>query len=89
VSRFPRSASVFWIAFPTSVDPGERDLVYVGVRHELGTGAAVARDDIHHAGELAWRTTSQNRRAVSGVVSAGFSTTVLPAASAGAISTPA
>ncbi len=36
-------------------------------------------------GSSAWRTTSQKRSAVSGVVSAGFSTTVLPQASAGAI----
>ena len=36
-------------------------------------------------GSSAWRTTSVKSSAVSGVVSAGFSTTVLPAASAGAI----
>ena len=36
-------------------------------------------------GSSAWRSTSQNSSAVSGVVSAGLSTTVLPAASAGAI----
>ena len=37
------------------------------------------------AGSSAWRSTSQKSSAVSGVVSAGFSTTVFPAASAGAI----
>ena len=36
------------------------------------------------AGNSAWRRTSQNSSAVSGVVSAGLSTTVFPAASAGA-----
>ena len=36
-------------------------------------------------GSSAWRQTSAKRSAVSGVVSAGFSTTVFPAASAGAI----
>ena len=36
-------------------------------------------------GSSAWRSTSQKSSAVSGVVSAGFSTTVFPAASAGAI----
>ncbi len=36
-------------------------------------------------GSSAWRTTSQNRSAVSGVVCDGFSTTVFPHASAGAI----
>ena len=36
-------------------------------------------------GSSAWRRTSQKRSAVSGVVSAGLSTTVFPAASAGAI----
>src|SRR5215813_7210578 len=36
-------------------------------------------------GSSAWRSTSQKSSADSGVVSAGLSTTVLPAASAGAI----
>ncbi len=36
-------------------------------------------------GRSAWRTTSANRYAVSGVVEAGLRMTVLPAASAGAI----
>ena len=36
-------------------------------------------------GSPTWRSTSQKSSAVSGVVWAGFSTTVLPAASAGAI----
>ena len=36
-------------------------------------------------GSSAWRQMSANSSAVSGVVSAGLSTTVLPAASAGAI----
>ena len=35
-------------------------------------------------GSSAWRRTSQKSSAVSGVVSAGLSTTVFPAASAGA-----
>jgi hypothetical protein len=37
------------------------------------------------AGSSAWRQMSAKKSAVSGVVSAGFSTTVFPAASAGAI----
>ena len=37
------------------------------------------------SGSSAWRQTSAKRSAVSGVVEAGFSTTVLPAARAGAI----
>ena len=36
-------------------------------------------------GSPAWRQMSAKKRAESGVVSAGFSTTVLPVASAGAI----
>ena len=47
---------------------------------------AVAGDEVDDAGrEAAWRQTSANSIAVSGVVSAGLSTTVLPQASAGAI----
>ena len=46
----------------------------------------VAGDDVDDARrQLGLAQTSQKSSAVSGVVSAGFSTTVLPAASAGAI----
>ena len=64
---------------------GERDLVDVGV-DERGARAAVAGDDVDDARrQLGLAQTSQKSSAVSGVVSAGFSTTVFPAASAGAI----
>ena len=66
---------------------GERDLVEVGVLDEVRSGRAVARDDVDDARRAApaWRQMSVKMSAVSGVVSAGLSTTVFPHASAGAI----
>ncbi len=85
VSFLPVPASSRWIALPTSVDPVKAILSTSDF-----TSAAPARPSpvtmlTTPGGNSAWRRTSQKRSAVSGVVSAGFSTTVLPAASAGAI----
>ncbi len=85
VSFFPVPARRRWIALPTSVDP-----VNAILSTSASTSAAPARPSpvtmlTTPGGSSAWRTTSQKRSAVSGVVSAGFSTTVLPPASAGAI----
>ena len=66
---------------------GERHLVDAGVGDQGAPGGAVAGDDVDHA-RGAGRPAGRSRRtasAVSGVVSAGLSTTVLPQASAGAI----
>jgi hypothetical protein len=54
--------------------------------HQVRARLAGAGDDVHHpGGSSASRQISASSIAVSGVVSAGFSTTVLPHASAGAI----
>ena len=65
---------------------GERDLVDAGVREQRGAGlGADAGDDVEHAGrDPASSAIAAIRRAVSGVCSAGLSTTVQPVASAGA-----
>ncbi len=65
---------------------GEGDLVDAGMVDERGAGRAVAGDDVDHAGrQVGLPEISASSSAVSGVVSAGLRTTVLPAASAGAI----
>ena len=84
VSFLPVPASRRWIALPTSVEP-----VNAILSTSASTSAAPVRPSpvtmlTTPGGSSAWRTTSQKRSAVSGVVSAGLSTTVLPAASAGA-----
>ena len=86
VSFLPVPASSRWIALPTSVEPVNAILSTPG----CFTSAAPARPSpvtmfTTPGGSSAWRSTSQKSSAVSGVVSAGFSTTVLPHASAGAI----
>ena len=86
VSPLPVPASSRWIALPTSVEPVKAILS----TPSCSTSAAPVRPSpvtmlTTPAGSSAWRSTSQNSSAVSGVVSAGLSTTVLPAASAGAI----
>ena len=86
VSFLPVPASRRWIALPTSVEPVNAILSTSG----WSTSAAPVRPSpvtmlTTPGGSSAWRSTSQKRSAVSGVVSAGFSTTVLPHASAGAI----
>ena len=80
----PVPASRRWIALPTSVEP-----VNATLSTSASTSAAPVRPSpvtmlTTPGGSSAWRTTSQKRSAVSGVVSAGLRTTVLPAASAGA-----
>ena len=79
VSRLPVPASSRWIALPTSVEP-----VNAILSTSPSTSAAPVRPSpvtmlTTPGGSSAWRTTSQKRSAVSGVVSAGLSTTVLPA----------
>src|ERR1041385_7401074 len=86
VSFLPVPASSRWIALPTSVEPVNATLS----TSSCVTSAAPVRPSpvtmlTTPGGNSAWRTTSQKSSAVSGVVSAGLSTTVFPAASAGAI----
>ena len=86
VSFVPVPASSRWIALPTSVEPVKAILSTPGCL----TRAAPARPSpvtmlTTPGGSSAWRQMSAKKSAVSGVVSAGFSTTVFPAASAGAI----
>jgi len=65
---------------------GEGHLVDTVVPDDGATGLCVTRDDIDHArGRLTSAQISAKASAVSGVYSAGFRTTVFPAASAGAI----
>ena len=86
VSETSRPASSRWIAFPTSVEPVNATLSIPRSRTRC---APVAPSPVTTlttpGGTSAWRHTSANSSAVSGVVSAGLSTTVLPHASAGAI----
>ena len=66
---------------------GEGHLVDAGVLDDRAAGLAGAGDDVDHArraGRPGWQISAKSS-AVSGVVSAGLRTTVLPAASAGAI----
>ena len=81
-----RPASSRWIALPTSVEPVNATLSIPSVRTRC---APVEPSPVTMlttpGGTCACRQTSANRSAVSGVVSAGLSTTVLPHASAGAI----
>jgi hypothetical protein len=85
VSFFPEPASSRMIALPTSVDPVNATLSTSPLTISAPARPSPVTMLTTPGGSSAWRTTSQKRRAVSGVVSAGFSTTVFPAASAGAI----
>jgi hypothetical protein len=74
------------MSLPTCVEPVKATLSTSACR----TSAAPVRPSpvtilTTPGGTSAWRSTSQKSSAVSGVVCAGLSTTVLPAASAGAI----
>ena len=94
-AALPPSSSVSALsrARRCAVDPladlgraGERDLGDVLVGDEVmpispGPGTMLTTP----GGRSAWRQTSANRSALSGVVEAGLRTTVFPAASAGAI----
>ncbi len=85
VSGTPRPASSRWIALPTSVEPVKASLSMPGWRTSSAPAdPSPVRMLTTPAGSPAWRQTSANMSAVSGVVSAGFSTTVFPHASAGA-----
>ena len=85
VSRFPVPATVRWICLPTSVDPVNATLSTPG----WATSAApvspspVSTFTTPGGSPACWHT-SASSSAVSGVVSAGLSTQVFPAASAGA-----
>ena len=86
VSFFSVPARAFMISFPTSVEPVKAILS----TPSCFTSSAPARPSpvtmlTTPGGSSACRRTSQKRSAVSGVDSAGLRTTVLPAASAGAI----
>ena len=82
----PVPASSRWIALPTSVEPVKAILSMPGC---LTRWAPVEPSPVTMlttpGGSSAWRQMSAKMSAVSGVVSAGFSTTVFPHASAGAI----
>ena len=85
VSFFPEPASSRWIAFPTSVDPVKATLSTPPLTISAPARPSPVTMLTTPGGSSAWRTTSQKSSAVRGVVSAGFSTTVFPAARAGAI----
>ena len=78
-------ASSVWMRLPTSVEPVKATLSMPGW---LTSAAPVAPAPVMMlttpGGSSASSRTSASRRAVSGVVSAGLSTTVLPVARAGA-----
>ena len=86
VSRLPEPAIARWMDLPTSVEPVNATFFTSGCEttSEPVLPAPVTMLTTP-GGSSACRQISANRSAVSGVVSAGFSTTVLPAARAGAI----
>ena len=86
VSRLPVPASDRWMALPTSVEPVKATLSTPGCStSERPVSPAPVMMFTTPAGSSACWQISAKASAVSGVVSAGFSTTVLPQASAGAI----
>gem|GEM_PF-2065143 len=79
-------ATAFWMSLPTAVEPVNATLSTPGwltrcIPMSDGPGTMFTTP----AGRSAWRQTSAKRSALSGVVEAGLSTTVFPAARAGAI----
>ena len=79
-------AICFAICRPTAVDPVNATLsTPAWVTRAEPVGPAPVMMFTTPGGSSAWRSRSANRSAVSGVVSAGLSTTVFPVASAGAI----
>ena len=71
---------------PISVEPVKATLSTPGwVTSDIPTSPGPVRMLTTPGGRSAWRQTSAKSRADSGVVEAGLRTTVLPAASAGAI----
>ena len=84
--RGPRAAVAFWMSLPTPVEPVKATLSTFGLLTRCmpmsdGPGTMLTTP----SGSRAATHSSANASAVSDVYSAGFSTTVLPAASAGAI----
>ena len=85
VSRLPVPASARWISLPTSVEPVKAILATPGwLTRWAPVSPAPVTTLTTPGGSPASRTISASLSAVSGVVSAGLSTTVLPQASAGA-----
>ena len=85
VSRLPVPATARWICLPTSVDPVNAILSTPGCDTSAAPvdPAPVVTFRTPGGSPACWQT-SASSSAVSGVVSAGLSTQVLPAASAGA-----
>ena len=85
VTFLPVPATCFWIALPTAVEPVNAILSTSGC---ATSAAPVARPPVTMfttpGGKPASSMTCASSSAVSGVVSAGFSTQTLPVASAGA-----
>jgi hypothetical protein len=86
VSALSVPAVALWISLPTPVEPVKATLSTPGwltrcIPMSDGPGTMFTTP----AGSSACWTTSANSRALSGVVDAGFRTTVFPAARAGAI----
>ncbi len=74
------------IILPTAVEPVKATLLTSGWRtSSMPISPGPVMMFTTPGGRSAWRTTSANRYAVSGVVEAGLRTTVFPAARAGAI----
>ena len=86
VSALSVPAIARWIRLPISVEPVNATLatsLWVARCMPISPGPVTMLTT--PGGRSAWRHTSANRSADSGVVEAGLRTTVLPAASAGAI----
>ncbi|CAB4964620.1 unannotated protein [freshwater metagenome] len=86
VSRLPVPATARWIDLPTSVEPVKATLSAPGCSTSIRpvSPAPVMMFTTPGGRSACWQI-SANASAVRDVVSAGFRTTVLPAASAGAI----
>ena len=91
VTRFTWSAQPPMICLPTSVEPVKQTLRTAGwVTNRCPTTDPLPGRTVNtSSGKPASSASSPSRIAVSGVSSAGLSTTVLPAASAGAKPQPA
>ena len=87
VSRLPVPATVRRIILPTSVEPVNAILSTSSCSTRYAPVCAGPGDDVHDPGRQVRLLDHlrEQQSAVSGVVSAGFSTTVFPVASAGAI----
>ena len=86
VSALSLPASALWIRLPISVEPVNATLATsLWVTRCMPISPGPGTMFTTPGGRSAWRQTSANRSADSGVVEAGLRTTVLPAARAGAI----